>query len=159
VQWLELPGAGAGLLDRVRADAPEWLGAAYFAQVGRLTLGLIRPRYRGREVELRPRLGPPALRLRIAERRRGPDGVRLVLRVVGGVLAERAGERGSLAIELLPVDGRLIARLELDGYRPSVAGLPVLGAAYDCIQARTHALHGRRFLGWLATHWPLLARE
>ena len=39
------------------------------------------------------------------------------------------------------------------------AGLPLMGALYDSIQARTHGLHGRRYIRWLAGHWQELMNE
>jgi hypothetical protein len=160
IQWLALPNTTADdLQHRLRPDAPERLALAYLGEAGRLTFGLIRPRPRGEALDYRGPLGLAVLRFRVAERHLGANGVRLRLRVVGGLLAERGSERATLTVALEPADGRLVARLALEEYRPSVAGLPIVGRIHDFVQARVHSLHARRFLGRLAREWRALVLD
>jgi hypothetical protein len=155
-QWVELERAPAECLARLRPDAAERLLAGYFHEVSRLTLGLIRVRFEGERVEVSPPFGSPVLRFRVTERRQGSAGLGLTLQIVGGLLAQKIGERGQLSLALLPSGDHLEARIELVGYRPRLAGLPLIGRLYDLAQAYTHALHGRSFLRRLAREWPTL---
>ena len=160
IQSVELPGATPNDLRHLRPDAPERLLLAYVGEVRRLTFGLIRPRPRGETLDYRGPLGLPILRFRVAERRLGSEeGVRLRLRIVGGLLAERGSERATLTVALEPAGRHLVARIALEEFRPTLASLPALGRLYDLVQARLHSIHGRRFLSRLARGWRALVLD
>ena len=156
VQTIALPGARADRLARARSDSLERIIQAYLRESQRMSCGAVGARYRADTIRFGPPIGPAVLRFRVAERRQAPDGWQLTLRIVGGLLAERGSQRGTLSVGILPADGSLVVRFVLDSYRPSVAGLPVIGPLYDCFQAWLHSLHARRFADRLARSWPEL---
>jgi hypothetical protein len=126
------------------------LADAYWDEVARLTLGLVRARPSEGGIELALAGAVSLLRFGPAVATAGADVVECRFPITGGLLAKHPG--GSLALRQ-----RSAPRLELavvvDGYAPRLdsgraRGLRTL--AYRGLQARVHALIGRRYLSRMA---------
>ena len=114
------------------------LGHEYWRAVTRSTLGFVRVRESGGAVQLRVLgLRPALLALEAAHVAVAHDRVACTFRIVGGILARRAG--GTLT---LPQVG-----LETAELRVAVKGFhPRLGLLYAPLEQRLHASVSRRYL-------------
>lgn len=120
------------------ADGARRLGHEYWRAVTRSTLGLIRVRERGGRVRLRV-LGmrPTLLALEREDVAVAHDRVACSFRIVGGILARRAG--GTLTLTQVG--------LETAELRVAVKGFyPRLGLLYTPLEQRFHASVSRRYL-------------
>jgi hypothetical protein len=126
------------------------LAEAYWDEISRLTLGLVRARPVGGGVEI-------ALGRRLPLLRFGPPVTTASERVVecrfpieGGLLAKRSG--GSLALRQVVEPSPELAVL-VEGYAPRLdSGRPrgLRTFTYRSVQERIHSLIGRRFLERMA---------
>jgi hypothetical protein len=133
------------------AAGAERLGRAYWREVERFTLGLIRPRERGGVLQLRLLgVGPALLSFGRPMIEATSALVRCSYPIEGGLLAQRAAGEISFA-----QDGgsQPIVRSTIRGFFPSLAarqGEPDwTGALYSHVQSRVHVAVSRRYFARL----------
>jgi hypothetical protein len=128
------------------------LGDRYWREVRRATWGLIRPRRRGKHLELRILgRGPPLLSFAEPSFEVMPRRVACRFPIAGGLLvqqpageisfAQTAGERFELRSAIRGFYPRLAARL---------GGPAQTGALYNAVQSRIHVAISRRYFARLA---------
>jgi hypothetical protein len=114
------------------------LGREYWRAVRHSTLGLVRARESGGGVQLRVLgLRPALLAFEAANVAVAHDRVACTFRIVGGVLARRAG--GTLTLTQVGLDTAEL-RVAVKGFHPR------LGLLYAPLEQRLHASVGRRYL-------------
>ncbi len=148
---------------RVELDAPvveftehgaHALGRAYWAEVERSTLGLVRQvaRHPGVQLRLLGR-GPALLEFGEPDVVASPSLVRCRYAIIGGVLAQRA--QGDISFAQVGGGHRLELSSAIRDFLPTLAarqGEPHwTGALYDQLQSRLHVLISRRFFARLTS--------
>jgi hypothetical protein len=127
------------------------LADAYWDEIRRMTLGLVRAREVGDGVELALARWVTLLRFGRVETNVGPDEVECRFAIEGGLLAKRPG--GSLSLRQEGGDPLALA-VVVDGYVPRLDSGRERGglrtAAYHGLQERVHELIGRRYLERMA---------
>ena len=119
-------------------EGAQRLGHEYWLAVTRSTLGLVRVRESADRVELRPLgLRPALIAFEPAQVAVADDRVTCTFRIVGGLLARRAG--GTLALTQVGMESPEL-RVAVRGFYPR------LGLLYAPLEQRLHASVSRRYL-------------
>jgi hypothetical protein len=129
------------------------LSSAYWREVERSTIGLVRARASSTGVVLRMSgRGPALLRFGPAMVSADSSSVECAHAIVGGLLARRPA--GLIRFEQRADDGGVLVISAISGFHPALAARPGApawtGELYKRVQSRLHVAVGRRYFAHLA---------